>query len=321
MKQNFLYVSESKSAYDNMAADEWFLDHVKKEEMILHLYQNANAVIIGKNQNPWAECALSVMEEEGVQLARRVSGGGAVYHDNGNINFSFICGEERVDKEACLDVICNAVNLFGIPCEKSGRNDLLAHGKKFSGTATAVRKGKMLFHGTFLISADLKKLSRYLTVDPKKIASKGITSVRSRVCNLTDFKPDLTLRQAQNGVLKALTERDGYYGEWSFTQAELAELSGYVEKHSSREWRLGASPQFDYTWKERFLWGGIELCLSAKQGVISAVKVYTDAMCETLPEALEQVLMGIPFEKKDICQALASISLEEAKELAGAFTL
>ncbi|MBR5295477.1 MAG: lipoate--protein ligase, partial [Clostridia bacterium] len=185
MKQNFVYISETKNAHENMAMDEWFLDHVGDDELILLLYQNENAVIIGKNQNPWVECDLEKMKEDGVQLARRVSGGGAVYHDLGNINFSFIAGKNRYDLESQLSLIMTAVQSLGIPCEFSGRNDILTDGKKFSGNAFADRKGKKMHHGTLLVSSDLGRLSRYLTVDPKKIASKGIASVRSRVCNLT----------------------------------------------------------------------------------------------------------------------------------------
>ena len=108
-KRNLVYLSESGSGYENLAADEWFLDHVGKEDLVLHLYQNENAVIIGKNQNPWLECDLEAMEKEGVQLVRRVSGGGAVYHDMGNLNFSFIAGKERYDVEKQPHLECREV--------------------------------------------------------------------------------------------------------------------------------------------------------------------------------------------------------------------
>lgn len=316
MKRDFVYISLSFDAYENMAVDEWFLDHVKKDEFILHLYQNENAVIIGKNQNPWVECDLAKMKEDGVQLARRVSGGGAVYHDKGNINFSFITHEENYDEKQQLDLICKAVQSLGIPCEFSGRNDLLAEGKKFSGNAFAHRKGVAIHHGTLLVSSDLKRLSSYLTVDPKKIQSKGISSVRSRVCNLTDFVPELTLRQTQNAILRSLNERDGFFGEFAFTNDEWAEVEAYKAKHSNPDWFLGQTPRFDYEWRDRLSFGNVQICFSFEKGVISKAKVFTDALLPEFSEMVEGLLCGISFDSTAIKQALATSSVPEILELA-----
>jgi len=315
MNRNFVYVSDDGDAHLNMARDEWFLDHVPSDSMILHLYCNESSVIIGKNQNPWVECNLSNMEKDGVSLARRVSGGGAVYHDSGNLNFSFLCGSERADKEACLQLIEAAVSSLGVSCERSGRNDMLWQGKKFSGNASAFRKGKMMFHGTLLVSSDLEKLGMYLTVDPQKIKSKGISSVRSRVCNLTEAVPDLTLRQVQNAILGALVKRDGYYGEWSFSAFEAEEVENYHSRHRSDLWCLGETPRFDYEWKHRFSWGGVQLLFSFEKGKIAKISAFSDAMDPDLCRRLEEALTGIPFREEDIHRALVKEASVEFSDL------
>jgi lipoate-protein ligase A len=150
MERNFLFVSQSQNGYRNLAVDEWFLDHVGAEDLILHLYQNGNDVIIGKNQNPWLECNLEAMERDGVRLVRRVSGGGAVYHDEGNLNFSFIAGEGRYDVEKQLSLILEAIRTLGIPAEFSGRNDILSDGKNFPGMLLPPEKEKNSITEPFL---------------------------------------------------------------------------------------------------------------------------------------------------------------------------
>ena len=322
MKRNFVYISESFDAHMNMAVDEWFLDHVKEDEFILHLYQNENAVIIGKNQNPWVECDLAKMKEDGVQLARRVSGGGAVYHDRGNINFSFITKEKNYQEKAQLDLICKAIQSLGIPCEFSGRNDLLADGKKFSGNAFAHRKDAAIHHGTLLVDSDLGRLGSYLTVDPKKIRSKGITSIRSRVCNLNEFIPELTLRQTQNAVLRALQERDGFFGEFAFTEKEREEVATYYEKHKDPAWFLGQTPGFDWEWRDRLSCGNVQILFSFEKGMIREAKVYTDSLLPEFSSYAEEILMGIPFENSAIKKALSQSDVPEIRALAeGDFTI
>lgn len=306
MKRTFVYESQSMDGYVNLATDEWFLDHIGGEDLVLHFYQNENAVIIGKNQNPWVECNLPLMEKDSVQLVRRVSGGGAVYHDEGNLNFSFIAGKERYDEKAQLELILKAVQSLGIPCSFTGRNDLECDGRKFSGNAFANRKDTRQHHGTLLCSADLDRLTRYLTVDPAKIQSKGISSVRSRVCNLSEMKPDLTLRELRNAILRALEESVGYFAQWEFSAREKEEVEAYYKKHSSEAWRFSETPKFDYEWKTRFPWGGVQLLFSYERGTIASVRAYSDAMDTEICAKLERLLSGVPFEEKAVKEALLS---------------
>lgn len=316
MKRNFVYVSESFDAHVNMATDEWFLKYVKEEDLILHFYQNENAVIIGKGQNPWVECDLEKMNAEGVQLARRLSGGGAVYHDLGNLNFSFISGAKRFDKDELLDLIVRSLNELGIACERSGRNDLLCDGKKFSGNALADHKGAKLFHGTLLVSGNLEKLAGYLTVDPKKIHSKGIASVRSRVCNLTELRADLTVKELQKKIVKVFADWGGYYGEFAFSAREQAEVDEYVRRHSDPAWYLGQTPKFDFEFRERLPWGSVQLCILAEKGRIASVKAYSDAMDPILCPAIEGALADVFCDNDSIRKAFAASGIPELQMLA-----
>jgi len=315
MNRNFVYLSETCDAHVNMATDEWFLKYVKDGDLILHFYQNENAVIIGKGQNPWVECDLEKMKADGVQLARRLSGGGAVYHDLGNLNFSFICGKDRFDKEGLLQLVVKALKELGIDCTCSGRNDLLCDGKKFSGNATADHKGAKLFHGTLLVSANLEKLSAYLTVDPKKIRAKGIASVRSRVCNLNEFRTDLTVKELQKKLVKVFAEWGGYYGEFAFSERERLEVEELTAHHSDPAWFLGQTPKFDFEFRERFPWGSVQLFILAEKGKIVSVRVFSDAMDPTLCPAIEKSLLGVFCENASIQKALRDSGISELDQL------
>ena len=307
---NYLYDSTSFSGFDNLGLDEYFLDTVCPGDLILHFYVNRNAVIIGKNQNPWRECDLAAMERDGVELVRRVSGGGAVFHDDGNLNFSFIAGVGRDDPQRQREVILEAVRSFCIPCEFSGRNDLLTSGRKFSGNAVAVRHGKVQRHGTILIAADLDKLRRYLTVSPKKIRSKGIDSVRARVINLTEICPEMTALTMRDAVVNAFEKAFGTPVPRVLTPMEEQTVAAYRLRHGSWEWRVGETPKFDLAWDERFPWGGVELLLSLEKGVIREAHAFSDAMDTALCPDLEARLTGVPLEKNALIAAGKNAGVE-----------
>ncbi|MBR2615690.1 MAG: lipoate--protein ligase [Clostridia bacterium] len=316
MKRNYFFASDSPDAYTNLATDEWLLDHVGQEDLVLFLYRNENAVIIGKNQNPFLECDLGRMERDGVQLVRRVSGGGAVYHDKGNLNFSFIGSSSRYDREVQLALVSEALGSLGIECEFSGRNDLVHQGRKFSGNAFAARKGRCQHHGTLLVSSDLEKLGQYLTVDPKKIRSKGIGSVRSRVCNLSEIEASLTVTSLSDALLCAFQAHFSPSEPYPFTPSDRKEIEAYRQRHASFDWKMGKTPRFDLEWRERFDWGGLQLLLSFSQGKIREVHAFSDAMDPTLCEYLESILTGLPMENEAISAALSTAQSPEIRSLA-----
>lgn len=316
MTKNYFFFSPWTSGWDNLAADEWFLDHLEEGELMLYLYCNRNAVVIGKNQNPWKECSLAAMEADDVELVRRVSGGGAVFHDEGNLNFSFIAGAGRYDLARQMDVIITALHSVGIDAMFSGRNDLTVQGKKFSGNAFCGRHENHQHHGTLLIHADLGRLARYLQVDPKKIKSKGIDSVRSRVCNLREFCPGLTIHVMAEALRSAFVTQYGSYVAWEMTQRWKEQLIPYQEKQRSWEWRMGKAPAFTFEIEERFSWGNIELHFSVRNGKIIAVKVYSDALDDTLAPEIEKLLYLCRMDERELHMRLMSQKRDEIRQLA-----
>lgn len=302
--KNYYYLSHASDAWQNLATDEWLLDHLEEDELALYFYINQNAVIIGRNQNPWKECNLAAMEADHVQLVRRVTGGGAVFHDAGNLNFSFIAGRKRYDADRQFSMILQAIRLLGIPCEFSGRNDLLADGRKFSGNAFCQRGEIRQHHGTLLVRADMAKLQNYLQVDSRKLQAKGVSSVRSRVCNLSEFREDLTVPMVLSAMKQAFRKAYGDYTEWAPTAEDREQIAAYYEKHSSWEWRMGQTPKFDIELDTRFDWGGVQLLLSLDEGRIAHAGIYSDAMDAELPAQLRGLLEGLRFGSGPMAEAL-----------------
>ncbi len=314
--KNYWYISHSHDGWQNLALDEWFLDHMQPDDMLLYFYINENAVIIGRNQNPWKECSLTAMDNDHVQLVRRITGGGAVYHDLGNLNFSFIAGDSRYDLDKQLRLILDAVSSFGIPCAFSGRNDLLADGKKFSGNAFCARNHIRQHHGTLLLHADLGKLQNYLQVDPMKIRSKGIESVRARVCNLSEFTPAVTTDAMLTAIREAYTNLYGPVENYILTDEDLVGVQTYVEKQTSWEWKMGNTMPFDVELNHRFSWGGVQLLLSLQKSVVDRVQVYTDAIDTSLSEEITTRLLGCRLDSMALHDALIGSEKETIRDVA-----
>lgn len=301
----------------NLATEKRLLDTVAPGECILYLWQNQNTVVIGRNQNPWVECRTSLLEEEGGHLARRLSGGGAVFHDLGNLNFTFLVSTEDYDVDRQLSVIQHACALAGITAEKSGRNDLLAQGSKFSGNAFYKAKDRAYHHGTLLISADMDKLQRYLSPSKAKLAAKGVASVRSRVINLQKLAPALTCDTMRRHMRAAF---EAVYGLPAtpvvLTEEDRAAIGETARQYGSWEYLYGTPLPFSFACETRFPWGQFRLELQAKGGTIQAVKVYSDAMDWALPAAVEQALTGCLFRLEDMRSALlAALDPQTAQEL------
>ena len=299
-----LLVSPGGDGWFNLAAEEFLVDSTGPEDAVIYLFINTNAVIIGRNQNPWAECRLKKMEEDGVQLVRRISGGGAVYHDLGNINFSFIMGKERYDLRKQMEIICSAVRSMGIECVLSGRNDITAGGRKFSGNAFCERAQAKMHHGTLLISTDLEKLQEYLNVDPAKLESKGIRSVRSRVCNLSEFDSGITTEKTLNILRQACFRAYGECREIGVDDLDERDLEKYVRKHSSAEWLTGRTPRFDYEIKHRFVWGSVQVLLRLCGGRVDSLDVFSDANDILIREKICRCLVGAEFGSAPLAEAL-----------------
>lgn len=317
---NYIYSAPTGDGWLNLARDGYFLENNKKGDVILYFYVNKNAVIIGRNQNAWKECNIANMDADGVQLVRRHSGGGAVFHDNGNLNFSFITDEKHYDLNRQMRVILNAVSKLGLKAELSGRNDITVDGKKFSGNAFSLAKGNRSHHGTILVNADLTKLSNYLCVSKEKMRSKGIDSVRARVCNICELSSGLTVEAMRRLVIESFIEEYGAASEYVFDGTALAEVEERRERLASWEWRFGKTPQFDFETDKRFSFGDTQIYFNSRNGVIRETKVYSDCLDTELTTEIENALTGARFRKEEIKAALSKMKDQSiAAELAEHF--
>ncbi len=317
---NYIYSAPTGDGWLNLARDGYFLENNKKGDVILYFYVNKNAVIIGRNQNAWKECSIANMDADGVQLVRRHSGGGAVFHDNGNLNFSFITDEKHYDLNRQMRVILNAVSKLGLKAELSGRNDITVDGKKFSGNAVSLAKGNRSHHGTILVNADLAKLSNYLCGSKEKMRSKGIDSVRARVCNICELSSGLTVEAMRRLVIESFIEEYGAASEYVFDGTALAEVEERRERLASWEWRFGKTPQFDFETDKRFSFGDTQIYFNSRNGVIRETKVYSDCLDTELTTEIENALTGVHFRKEEIKAALSKMKDQSiAAELAEHF--
>ena len=292
--------------YLNIALEKHLLETVEQGCCILYLWQNQNTVVIGRNQNPWVECRSALLEQEGGKLARRLSGGGAVFHDIGNLNFTFLMCQEDYDLDRQLSVIGTACALAGIETERSGRNDVLAQGAKFSGNAFYHAGGKAYHHGTLLVNADMDELGRYLTPSKAKLEAKGVASVRSRVVNLQTLSPTLTCQTLKGYMKEAFSRVYGLTAE-TLTPEYTPAIYDSAAQLGSWEWLYGSKLAATFGCEDRFSWGSIRLELQVESGIIQAAQVFSDSMDWQLPSAVEKALNGCRFTLEDMRSALSAL--------------
>ena len=292
-----IYESPYFDPYTNLAIEKQIMDTTPVGVCVLYLWQNQNTVVIGKNQNAWLECRTSLLAEENGVLARRLSGGGAVFHDLGNLNFTFMMRKEDYDLDKQLSVIQAACSFAGIVAEKSGRNDLLANGRKFSGNAFYQNQTHAYHHGTLMVDVEMDKLGRYLSPSKAKLAAKGVASVRSRVVNLKELAPELTIDIMKQHMIDAFCKVYGMQANpFVLSNNDLAAIHSLRDEYASWDYIFGAPLSFTFQCDAHFDWGNIQLQLSAKDGIIQAVKFYSDSMDWTLSEIIQDTLIGCRFE-------------------------
>jgi len=309
-------VSATYNPWFNIATEDWIFREMDPSYQTLYLWQNEKTVVIGRSQNPWSECNLKKMEDDGVYLARRASGGGAVFHDLGNICFTFLSPKQGYDRAANGAIMIAALKRFGITAELSGRNDIVVPSetegpRKVSGSAFREAHDRAFHHGTMLISSDLTKLSNYLTPNPKKLESKGRASVRSRVMNLVELAPELTkdllyqaiieeffkfhggtceietLDHSKLTLMPQLQERFAFYGDWN--------------------WRFGKTPEFHQTMTEYLSWGLVEVHLDSEKGHITRAQVFSDSLFPDLIDAIQKALHAKPYTRAGVHEALQEV--------------
>ncbi len=309
------YFGSGLDPYDNLALEEYFLDTVDPESCLLYLWQNEKTVVIGRNQNAWKECKVELLEQSGGHLARRPSGGGAVFHDLGNLNFTFLVSQKNYDLQRQLAVILEAVRSLGIDAAQTGRNDLTVEGRKFSGNAFYKKGQNAYHHGTLLMDVDMGHLSHYLQVDTAKLQSKGVDSVRARVMNLKEQCPDLNLSWMQQALIQAFGQIYGFtpqpLPEEAVDRIHVARLQ---EKYASWEWRLGQRIQFKYQQAQRYSWGNADIHLEVDRGRVTQAAVFSDAMEAQLIAELAPLLQGCRFEGPALAAALEDLKVSSIIE-------
>ncbi len=282
-------VNPCTNAHWNMAFDEFALEGLDVREPLFYLWQNAPAVIIGLNQSPYAEVNLPYLEEKGILLARRVTGGGAVYHDLGNLNYSIVGPIQ--DMEEAFEIMPAALCRLGVPAERSGRNDILVDGRKCSGYAKRLSRDRMMIHGTLMWDVDLDVLTEALKVPGSKVSAKGIASVRSRVANLKDYLPQYpTLKAFQAALQDLLADGDS---EYPLTPEQRAAVNrGALGKFSTWEWNFGHSPETTHQGRKKFACGTVEVLYSLKNGILTEVAFQGDFLGNRPAEELAATLKG-----------------------------
>ena len=297
--------AEGTDPYANLALEEYLTFHVQEGQAILYLWQNQDTVVIGRNQNAWAECRMPQLEKDGVLLARRLSGGGAVYHDPGNLNFSFLVRKPDYSVDRQLSVLLEAVGSLGIRAQKTGRNDVTAEGYKISGNAFYQSGDCRCHHGTLLLSAEKEKMDRYLNVPAEKLRAKGVASVKARVENLSRWVPGITPEKAAHAMEQAFEQIYGQKAErLKISDQAWREVLEKRERFASRDWIYGRQTEAAFQVKGRFLWGGIDIGFWIDGGIIRECRIFSDAMDEAWIGQLCQAFLGVPFQDQEILEAL-----------------
>lgn len=314
----FLYESTGCDPHYNLAVEQYLLETTGEGVCTLYLWQNKNTVVIGRNQNAWKECRTELLEQEGGHLARRLSGGGAVFHDLGNLNFTFLLPSKEYDLNRQFAVIETACRSLGLPVEKSGRNDLTADGRKFSGNAFYHNAGRSYHHGTLLVNADMERMGRYLKPSAAKLNAKGVDSVRSRVVNLNELLPDLTIERLKGALKDAFRDVYGAAAEAQDAAAwDEDAVQTLYRQAKSWEWNYGQRLPFDFSCEKRFSWGEVRIELQAEYGTVRHAAVFTDAMDWTIATALERALNGSRFTRAELCRRVRESGIEQAEDLCG----
>ncbi|WP_053361819.1 lipoate--protein ligase [Bacillus sp. FJAT-27251] len=299
----------------NLAIEEYAVKNLDINETYLLFYINEPSIIIGKNQNTIEEINTENVEKNGIHVVRRLSGGGAVYHDLGNLNFSFITkddGESFHNFRKFTEPVVEALKKIGVNAELSGRNDLLAEGRKISGNAQFSTKGRMFSHGTLMFDSKIDNVVSALNVKKDKIESKGIKSVRSRVANISEFlAEDMTIEEFRSLLLKYIFAGADEIPEYTLTPKDWEEIEKLSkERYQNWDWNYGRSPKFNLQHSHRFPAGQIDARFEVNKGIIANCKIYGDFFGVGDVKEIEELLTGVKYEKSSLEAALAGVKTE-----------
>jgi lipoate---protein ligase len=301
-------------AYFNLAAEEYVFSQLDRRQEYLLLWQNCNAIVVGVHQNTYEEINPEFVEQKNIQVVRRLTGGGAVYHDLGNLNFTFVVdadGKGFNFQLLALPVV-QTLNRLGVAAEFNGRNDLTIDGLKISGNAEMMKGDRLLHHGTLLFNSNLETLSAALKVKGDKIESKGIKSVRSRVTNIQDHLPGLSISAFKELLVEEINGSNRQITEYVFTDADRAAIAKLrEEKYGTWNWNYGRSPDYNVKKERRFSAGGLSLYLTVHQGIIQSCRIFGDFFGEGDLIEIEQRLVGAEMREQAVSTALADVTVPD----------
>lgn len=309
-------INPSTNPYFNVALDSWLVREAPPDHDYVMLWQNRPAVIIGRFQNTHEEVNVDYAEAHDVAIVRRMSGGGAVYHDLGNLNFSMVVSTENRpfnDYPAFTQPVIETLAHYGVKAELTGRNDVTLEGQKFSGNAQYRTPTRLLHHGTILFDEDLDTVPRVLNVRQDKIESKGIKSVRSRVTNVKPYLPtEVAFDDFRATLIHYIGQHNGgLHGELVLTPDQIARVDTLVaERFGQWDWNFGQSPPFNYRGRERFARGDLEVRVAVTRGRIEAITIYGDFLGDHDIDPLIVALTGVEYSRSALTAALAPVSVE-----------
>ncbi len=306
----------------NLAIETYLVQEMPIDEPILLFYINEPSIIIGRNQNTIEEINTDYVEKQGIHVVRRLSGGGAVYHDAGNLNFSFIMpddGESFRNFGKVTQPIIDALHDMGVEgAELKGRNDLVIDDKKFSGNAMYSTNGRMFAHGTLMFDSDVNEVVNALKVRKDKIESKGIKSIRSRVTNikpyLTDTHQNMSTTDFREEILLKIFETDNVdnINVYELTDKDWEKINAISDKlYRNWDWNYGRSPEFDLVRRKRFAIGSIEAKMNVSEGEIKEIRIFGDFFGLGEISDVEKMLVGVKYEKEAIKEAVAKIDVKK----------
>ncbi len=304
-------ISENTDAYFNLASEEYLLKHT--DEDIFYLWRNDNAIIVGTNQNTLSEINVEYVKEKEIKVVRRLTGGGAVYHDLGNINYTFIENSKKSfnDFRGFCEPITKALNELGVKAEFSGRNDMTIDGKKFSGTAQCKYKNRVMHHGTLLFSSKKSDISGALKPRDIKFTGKSVKSVASRITNISEhLESPMDVLEFRDRIMRSVA--GGLDNITVFDAIEEEKIKKLrEEKYSTWEWNYGQSPKFSMTKEGRFTGGTLEVTLDVQKGCIENIRIYGDFFGTGNIHELEEKLIGVKHQEQNVLDALKEITLSD----------
>ena len=304
-----VYLSNSTDIFTHLAREEYLLNNLSPEQRILYIWKSHDAIVIGKNQNPWKECLVNDAREKDISIARRLSGGGTVFHDEGNLNFSFISYQHNYNFDSQINVIKKALRHFALQLKLQKNNILTMNGKKCSGNAFCHRKNRSLHHGTLLINSKLDRINHYLQPSINSIKTYAIESNPYPIINLTKLNDSLTFDKVAEQIIAEFCKSDSspeihYVDKEGVGDSSLNILS---QKYRSKDWIFNETPRFVMSLRKCFSWGIFDTEIQFNKGQVVTIKIDSAGLDKHVIKTMEETLTHLPFDSNKLSNALSAM--------------